>query len=232
VKFPGAGRSALVATVCLLTQSAAAAQPAGTGSTQGPSGSLSIGYDRLHIDGPVVHGDVTWFEDDVRLSGGGLNLELAFGFGELAAVFVRASGSRTNAERFDEAGLGHFDIGLRVYPPLPAGAIKPYAMVARTGRALIIDDPVVVDFPESGSNAEDVEAEFAGGGLSWGVGFHNFLRRDLALNVQLARTGGDFTRFDQRMSVDGDESEIEAASINERARTTRLSFGLAWFFLR
>jgi hypothetical protein len=34
------------------------------------------------------------------------------------------------------------------------------------------------------------------------------------------------------MSIDGDESEVEAASIDQRARTTRLNFGLAWFFLR
>ena len=232
MNFPGVGLAALVIAVCLLTQYRAAAQPVVAGSTRGLSGSLYIGYDRLHVDGPVAYGDVTYFDDDVRLSGGGLNVALAFGFGELVAVFAQASGSRINAGRFDEAGLGHFDIGLRLYAPLPTAAVKPYAVVARTGRALVIDDPLVVDFPESGSDAENVEAEFAGGGLSWGVGIHNFLRRDLALNVQLVRTRGDFSRFDQRMSIDGDESEVEAASIDQRARTTRLNFGLAWFFLR
>jgi len=222
---------AAIVVACIACDTAVAQSRSLRGSIRGLSASVAIGYDRLSLDGPVEVEGRQYFGDDVTLSGGNVDIALSYGFGEYLAVFVEGSGSTVNAGRFDTGGAGHFDVGVRYYLPPEPALTRSYVFIARTGRALVIEDALVEDFGGPGTDAEDLEAVFGGAGLSWGVGLHNFIGPNLALDVRFLRTRGRFSNVKHEMTIDGERLDTDV-SIDERARTTRISVGLAWYIRR
>jgi opacity protein-like surface antigen len=161
------------------------------------------------------------FDDEDSENGGGLGIQLGWGFNRHFTLFLGANGSviDLNVDGLsDEYALGHFDIGTRVHFRSPAAQVVPYGLLAFSGRA-------------AGTQIEDtqfgdVDVEISGTGFTFGGGVQVFFNPKVALDLGLAITAGSFTEF----KVDGDTFDDD---FSEKATSARLNVGLSfWPVLR
>ncbi len=185
-----------ISTLVLLILLAA---PAAFG--QGKGFSLGVGLQRT---GSTI--DFEEFGGEQSEAGFGLGITAAYGFSNLISVFLTLDGSD-----LDGASLGHADLGARFHFRAQE-QLFPYAQVALSGVSITDEE-------------DDEEIKFSGGGLTIGGGVHYFFNPKLALDVNLAFTGGQFTTIE----VDGDEID----GLDEVDMTTyRVRAGIMYFFNR
>src|SRR5688572_26030390 len=122
-------RTTIAAALTAIVLSAApiAAQTPTASSTKG----FFIG---AHLNGSSVTIDEPEFEDDAN--GGGLGIQLGYGFTPQFALFIDG----TAAQLEDEVGFGHFDLGVRYAFTSPTRRWVPSIEAAFTSRALMKDD--------------------------------------------------------------------------------------------
>jgi hypothetical protein len=188
------------------------------------SGSLNIGYDRMYLRyGLGLSGEETG--DKMVMSGGNVDVSIAYGFHELVSAYIEASGASVNAAGFTSAAVGHFDVGVRVFLGARPAELRPFLVAAFNARTLFLEDG------RFEANAKR-KFEFTGRGATIGVGAHSFFQRNLALNLRLARTVGNFNSVRTTIEREDADDDRETTRVDRRGRSTRVSVGLVWFFLR
>lgn len=150
-------------------------------------------------------------------SGGGLSLQLGWGFTKNVALFLDGSAAQiaSDAGNYD---LAHFDIGARWHFVSPSRALVPFLEVAVTGRAAGQDNVLLYD---DFGNAYQGDLSIAGSGFSLGGGLQYFVAPKWALGGSLEWTTGEFSRvrFDN-VTVDG--LQLDATS-------SRFNLGFTWY---
>lgn len=146
-------------------------------------------------------------------SGGGLSLQLGWGFTPALALFLEGTAASINAEG-DSWMLSHGELGLRYHFVGGARKFVPYVEGAAGSRIGTLENTTV--------GTQQGDLEISGPGFTLGGGFLYFFNKGLGLNTSLKWTSGEFTTVKFRnVSVSGFEYD---------ATTTRLSVGLTWFF--
>lgn len=196
-------RSTIAAALAAIVLSAApvAAQTPAASSTKG----FFIG---AHLNGSEVTFDEADFEEESS-NGGGLGLQLGYGFTPQFALFA----DLTAAGLEDETAFGHFDFGVRYAFTSPTRRWVPSIDAAITGRVLARDD---AEF-----EGETADVELFGGGFTLGVGLQYYTAPSWAIGAAVKWTSGEFDSFRvDNVTIDG--LEIDATS-------TRFNIGVTWF---
>ncbi len=195
-------RTMIAAALAALAMTAAplAAQTPAASSTKG----FFLG---AHLNGSSVTIDEEGFEDDA--SGGGLGIQLGYGFTPQFALFVDG----TAAQVEDGAALGHFDLGVRWAFTSPTRRWVPSIEAAFTGRVLAEDDVEL--------EGEEVDLEISGSGFTFGVGLQYYTTPNWAIGAGLKWTGGEFS------SIKADNVTIDGFEID--ATSARFNIGVTWF---
>jgi hypothetical protein len=150
-------------------------------------------------------------EDDSE-TGGGLMLQLGFGFSPQFSIFLEGTAAAMRSE--GESWLfSHGDIGIRYHFYSPGKKFVPFIDGAFTGWSGLQDDA------ELGNDTG--ELEISGSGFTLGGGFLYYFSPRMALNTQLKFTAGEFNkvRF-ENVTIDGFDADASSA---------RLNIGLTWF---
>lgn len=156
---------------------------------------------------------------DDDLTGGGLELQLGWGFTPMFTILVDVQGARMSDDP-DDFVLVHFDLLGRFNFRSGPNAFVPYAEVGYAARVAGQDDAIV----DLGSGPETVDVEMAGGAVTFGGGFNYYLSPVVALGVNLKFSAGAFDEVEVN-GVDVDDVEIDAVS-------TRLNFGITIYPMR
>ncbi len=145
-------------------------------------------------------------------SGGGLLLQLGWGFNPNLALFLEGSAASMSSEG-ESWILSHGDLGLRYHFAAPGRRFVPFVDGAFTSWSGTEDDA------DLGGEVGDLE--ISGVGFSFGGGFLYFFTPRVALNTQLKYTKGEFNeiRF-ANVTVDG--FDVDASS-------GRFNVGITWF---
>ncbi len=187
---------------------------AGSALAQRRSNTTGI-FLNAHLNATGISYNLSDFDDegDETDSGGGLGLQVGYGFSPLVTVYLAANGSGMKNDSDDAYTLSHVDLGVRFN--FGAGRrTVPYANLAFGYRA------ARVEVGRRGS-----EIEYSGGGLTLGGGVQYFLSPALALDGGLQVTLGTFTDVRVNNVIVEDRLDVESASV-------RLGFGLSWFPMR
>lgn len=192
----------------IATLIAALALGAGPLSAQTPLASSARGF---FVGAHLTSSSIEVKEiSEERESGGGLGLQLGYGFTRQLSLFLDLTGAALE----EEVGLGHVDLGLRYAFTGPTRRWVPTLEVALTGRALVEENTELPD----GSTGE---TSLNGGGLTLGVGIQYYLSPKWALGAAFKLTGGEFDEY----TVD----DVTLRNLNMEATSTRLNFGITWF---
>jgi hypothetical protein len=151
--------------------------------------------------------------DDDSESGGGLMIQLGFGFSPQLALFLEGTAAAMDSEG-EEWLFSQGDIGIRYHFFAPGKKFVPFIDGAFTGLSVLQDD---ADFGN-----ETGELEISGNGFTLGGGFLYYFSPRVAFNTQLKYTAGEFKtfRFDN-VSVEGLDADMSSVRVN---------FGVSWFF--
>ncbi|MEW5915372.1 MAG: outer membrane beta-barrel protein [Gemmatimonadota bacterium] len=150
-------------------------------------------------------------EDDSE-SGGGLMIQLGFGFSPQFSIFLEGSAAAMQSDG-ESWVFSHGDLGIRYHFFSPGRKFVPFIDGAFTGWSGLQDDAQF--------GAETGELEITGSGFTLGGGFLYYFTPRMALNTQLKYTAGEFNkvRFDN-VTVEGFDADASSA---------RLNIGLTWF---
>lgn len=210
-------------SMAIVAGHACAQSQAQPGWTNGPSVSLSIGYDRLSLaDGLAPDGQSTGTE--VIMTGGAIDVSVLYGMFGLVALVVEASGASVNAPGFSDGSVGHLDASVQVFPFHGDGSVTPYVHAGYGTRALVVRDDA---FREDASR----KFELTSSGVVFGLGAYNFFRSNLALRIQATRVAGAMSSLRTVIEQPGDD-ESDTVRVDRKARSTRVNVGLVWYFLR
>lgn len=162
----------------------------------------------LHAEGRSFDTDTD--DDFEEFTGGGLGLELAYGFSSGLALFLDVSGGGLDSDDADEEAIDGsvtLDLGARVNFGGGRRSLVPFLEAAVSGIALAEDD--------LGS-----DMIFGGAGVTIGGGVQYFVSRTLSLNAGLRWTNGALTTVE----VDGDQEDLD----DQHFDSSRLILGATW----
>jgi len=176
----------------------------------GPGSSGAKGFFLgLSLNGSALTADDL---DSDTQNGGGLQLQLGWGFNPKLAIFLDGSAASMDADG-ESWILSHGDLGLRYHFAGAGKSFVPFVEGAFTGWVGSQDD---VDF---GNGTGDLE--ISGAGFTLGGGFLYFFNSRVALNTGVKWTKGEFDKVKfENVSVEG--LDIDATS-------ARLNVGITWF---
>lgn len=164
-----------------------------------------------HLSGNSASYDFDNFDAfaDESDSGGGLGVQIGYGFSPLVTLYLGINGAAMDSDDVEDAyTLAHVDLGGQFNFQSGRSAAVPYATVALSARQVNFE----TDFGD---------VNFNGGGLTLGGGLKYFLSPKVALDVGLTGTFGTFTEIDFGDAA-FDINEIDATSV-------RLALGLSFF---
>jgi hypothetical protein len=191
-----------LATFSLLLAAPAAAQLDAPSKTTG----FSVG---LHGQGSSFDTDL---DDDLdALTGGGLGLDLAYGFSSGLALFLGMEGGSLDSDGGGEGdvdGSVQVDLGARMNFGGGRRSLVPFLEAAFTGMVL------------SGDSELADEVLLSGAGVTIGGGVQYFLSRTFSVNAGARLTNGALTQLE----IDGDEEDIS----DQYFTTTRVILGATW----
>ena len=170
----------------------------------------------VHVSGTSLSAD-----DLESESGGGIGLDLGFGFTQSLMIFVSADAAKLTAddEFFEgEYGLAHIDVGGRFSFANQSRAFVPYVQAGFTGLG------VGMEIESADPSADGVDVELRGSGFMLGGGVSYFFSPKFAADLGLKWTSGKFTEGEldnEKFELEDDE-EIDATSM-------RLNLGISWF---
>jgi hypothetical protein len=180
----------------------------GTAEAQGNAGAKGF-FLGAALNGSTLSADDL---DEESESGGGLFLQLGWGFTPQLALFLEGSGAAMQSD--GESWLfSHGDLGLRYHFAGAGRRFVPFVDGGFTAWSGLQDDAQLGN--------QTGELEISGAGFTVGAGFLYFFTSRMALNTQLKFTKGEFNevRF-ENVSVEG--LDIDATS-------GRFNIGLTWF---
>ena len=168
----------------------------------------------LALNGSAIRADKVSSSTE---SGGGLSLQLGWGFTKQFAMFIDGSAARIASDAGDY-DLAHFDIGARWHFVSPSRALVPFLEVGLTGRAASEQDVFLID---DFGNSYQGDLSIQGSGFSFGGGLQYFVAPKWALGGTLKWTTGTFSRVQfNNVSVDG--LDLDATS-------ARFNLGFTWY---
>ncbi len=158
--------------------------------------------------GAFLNGSALTIEDeDDTESGGGLSLELGYGFNRTFSLYAKGTGAAVEYADFDDTyQLGHFDLGARVNLGGPQRSVLGFLVGGISGRAAVLD------------LGEDLT--LTGLGPTLGGGVSVFLNPSFALEGGLLFTFGEFTEAE----YSGFTEDVEIG-----ATSARLDLGIHWW---
>ena len=175
---------------------------------QAPAASSTKGFFiGAHLNGSSVTIDENELEEESN--GGGLGIQLGYGFTPQFALFIDG----TAAQLEDEVGFGHFDLGVRYSFTGPTRRWVPSLEAAFTSRALMKDDAEI--------EGEVVDLEILGSGFTVGFGLQYFTAPSWAIGAGVKFTSGEFT------DIKVDNVTVEGFEID--ATSTRFNVGVTWY---
>jgi opacity protein-like surface antigen len=141
-------------------------------------------------------------------SGTGLGVHVGYGFHRNISVYARGTLAPNEPYvRAPEFEVAHFELGLRVSPGASSWPIRPFVQGALTRREVYFN------------NLTNARAN----GYTVGGGLEGFVRRDLAIEVGVSRSYGDFDEINAP-GIDGWEDVGEGIDVT----TTRVEIGVSW----
>lgn len=158
-------------------------------------------------------------QDGDRSNAGGAGLFFGYGFNRNLELFVQFDGAEFDVNDTDVDGkwtMGHADLGLRYNFANSLRSWVPYVQGAITGRAVSVSDAVVNQVTQSD------EVSLIGGALTLGGGVIFYFNEKLALDLQLAWSGGRFTKVDIGSATIDLPDPLDANS-------SRFDVGLSWW---
>lgn len=149
-------------------------------------------------------------------SGGGAGVTIGYGVSRKVLLYLQFDGASVDIKDRDFEGsyaLGHGDLGIRYSFANESKPLVPYLTGAFTGLF------AGADIQTSAFGSTDVSLR--GGGLKLGGGFGYYFIRQLALDVNLTFTLGQFSD----LTIENVTIDFE----NTQANTSRLEVGLSWY---
>ena len=202
----------LVGSLAIVAMTAAVAESQATEPKSNTKG-LLIG---IALNGSSIDSDE--FDDDSR-SGGGLGLQLGWGFTPRFTLLAGLSAALLDDDPEDFV-LAHFDLLARFNFRSGGHAFVPFLEGGFSGRVAAQDD---VDFEDNGAT-ETVDLEISGSAFTFGGGAHYYVTPSVAFTASLQVSAGEFSTVKvDDVSIDG--FEIDATS-------TRLNLGLTLYPMR
>jgi hypothetical protein len=201
-------RRALVLTASLVLLAAVGARPviAQASTTRG----FDVG---IHFTGSTLK-----IEDGDNNNAGGGGLWFGYGFNRTVQLFLQLDGTQfdvNNAAVEGDWTMGHADLGVRFHFANSLRSWVPYLQVATTARVVSVQNGVINDVAQ----ADDVS--LVGAGITLGGGILFYFNQSFAADLQLAWTGGKFTRIEAG-SVSYNDLDLDAQS-------ARFNVGVSWW---
>ncbi len=168
----------------------------------------------IHLTGASLQ-----VQDGDRSNAGGGGIFVGYGFNRHFELFGQLDGGEFDVKDTDVDGkwtMGHADLGLRFNFANSLRSWVPYVQGAFTARAVSVSDAVVNQTTQSD------KVSFIGGAFTVGGGVVFYFNQKLALDLQLAFSGGQFTK------VDVGSATIDLADPLD-ANSSRFSVGLSWW---
>jgi hypothetical protein len=168
----------------------------------------------LHLQGSSLEP-----ADGDRANAGGAGIILGYGFNRTFELFLQIDGAQFDVRDTDVDGdwrLGHGDLGVRFHFANSLRTWVPYLQTGLTFRVASVEDAEV--------NQQTITDRVGifGGALMLGGGVMFYFNQTLALDLQLAWTGGEFT-----------EAKIGDVTLTlpepYEARTSRINIGISWW---
>src|SRR5262245_14605662 len=141
----------------------------------------------LSLNGSAFTADDLSDETD---SGGGVTLELGYGFTPRWSLFVEGAAATMSDRSGGDYILSHFDIGARYTFANRASAWSPFIDAAFTGRAAGQENITIID---NDGRTFSGDLEVSGVGFSVGGGLNYFFNPRWAVTTALKWTTGEFT---------------------------------------
>lgn len=158
-------------------------------------------------------------QDGDRSNAGGGGLFFGYGFNRNVELFVQFDGVQFDVQDTNVDGkwtMGHADLGLRYNFANSLRSWVPYLEGAISGRAVSVNDAVVNQVTQS------EEVSLIGGALTLGGGVIFYFNEKLAADLQLAWSGGKFTKVDIGSVTIDLPNSLDANS-------SRFNLGLSWW---
>jgi opacity protein-like surface antigen len=187
----------------------AAAPLAAQGTTPPASSSKGIILG-VHLNGSAITADDL---SDDRESGGGLNLQLGYGFTPKIALVLDATAASLDIDG-DDVGFAHFDVLLRYAFTGPTRRFVPFLEGGFSGRALAQDNADLGD----GTSGD---LSLSGGGFTFGGGAQYYIAPKWAIGAGLKWTIGEFSK----VTVD----DVSVDGLDLDATSARFNIGLTWY---
>lgn len=200
--------AAALAAAVLCAAPLAAQSTAPGGAPASSSKGLFLG---AHLNGSAIRADDLGDESE---TGGGLGLQLGYGFTSQLALVLDATGALIGSDD-EEATLGHFDIALRYAFTGQSRRVVPFLELGYSGVAVRQDDAALEGVPGTG------ELTLTGAGFTLGGGIQYYVSPKVALGVGLKWTTGELD------TAEFEGEKIEGLGID--ATSTRLNLGVTWY---
>jgi len=164
-----------------------------------------------HLSGNSINYDFEEFNafEDESDTGGGLGLQIGYGFSPLVTIFLGANRASMDSDDVEDAyALWHVDLGTQLNFQSGRSAAVPYGVIALSARQVKFE-----------TNGGDIN--FNGGGVTLGGGIKYFLAPEFALDLGLTGTFGPFN------NIEAGGITVDIDNIN--ATSVRLGLGLSFF---
>lgn len=157
-------------------------------------------------------------EDDDRSEAAGGGIRIGYGFNRIVTIFAQIDGAKFDVDPDGQlAGdwaMAHVDLGARFHFANSLRWWVPYLEAAFTARAVEVSDAEI-----GGETAEDVS--FSGGAFTVGGGLMAYVTETLALDVNLAFSGGEFSEVNV--------GAVSFGALDLDASSSRLGIGMVWW---
>ena len=167
----------------------------------------------IHFTGSTLK-----IEDGDNNNAGGGGLWFGYGFNRTVQLFLQFDGTQFDVNDAAVEGdwtMGHADLGVRFHFANSLRSWVPYLQVATTARVVSVQNGVVNDVAQ----ADDVS--LVGAGITLGGGILFYFNESFAADLQLAWTGGKFTRIEA--------GSVSYNDLNLDAQSARFNVGVSWW---
>lgn len=157
--------------------------------------------------------------DNGRSNAGGGGIFVGYGFNRHFELFGQLDGAEFDVNDTNVDGkwtMGHADLGLRFNFANSLRSWVPYVQGAFTARAVSVSDAVVNQTTQSN------KVSFIGRAFTVGGGIVFYFNEKLGLDLQLAFSGGQFTKVDIGSATIDLPDPLDANS-------SRFNVGLSWW---